>query len=91
MGEAARQQDPAVVDMVGYLRETLQEIDETIAELQGRRHGLAVKLAVIEAAGDPAVIEAAADYKDRAAADRPYENAVRSEDLVAEAHRRYGR
>ncbi len=52
MAEPARQDH--VVEMVQYLRDTIAEIDDALVDLQRRRTGLAVRLAAIEASGDPA-------------------------------------
>lgn len=87
MGEPARQDQ--VVEMVHYLRDTITEIDDAVRELQARRTGLAVRLAAMEASGDPAVVAAAADYAARVTENRPYEDAEDAESLIVEAHRRY--
>lgn len=79
-----------VVDMVDYLSETIAEIDAMIHDLEVKRHGFAVRLAVLRASSDPAVAEAAADYEARVAEGRPYESAEPAQDLIAEAHRRFG-
>jgi hypothetical protein len=75
--------------MAQFLRETIAEIDEGIAEMQSRRNQLAVRLAAIDAATDPAVLEAAADYEARTAEKRPYEGAEDANSLITEAHRHY--
>ena len=87
MAESARQDQ--VVEMVHYIRETIAEIDDAVRELQARRTGLAVRLAAMEASGDPAVLDVAADYGARVAETRPYEGAEDVESLIVEAHRRY--
>lgn len=89
MAEPMHRGETAVVDMVDYLRETLRELDEAIADLSVRRQGLAVKLAVLEASTDPKVQEAAADYDARVAENRPYEDAADAGMLLSEAHRRH--
>ncbi len=87
MSESARQDH--VVEMVQYLRDTIAEIDDALRDLQVRRTGLAIRLAAIEAAGDSAVVEAAADYAARVTENRPYEDAEAAESLLAEAYSRY--
>jgi hypothetical protein len=88
MGEP-RPQNEHVVDMVEYLRDTLAEIDAAIAELNERRLGIAVRLAVIASANDPLIQSAAEDYMARVAEQRPYEDATDANELIMEAHRRY--
>ncbi len=51
---------------------------------------MAVRVAAIEAADDPKIAIAAADYEARVADSRPYEGAEDAERLLAEAHRRFG-
>lgn len=75
--------------MVDFLRESLQEMDETITEMRARRQTFAMRLAAIEASTNPAVQAAAADYEARVRDERPYENAEPASDLLSEAHRRY--
>ena len=53
-----------------------------LLDMNRRRNGLAVRLAVIEAASDKAVLDAAEDYATRVAADRPYESAEPAEELL---------
>ena len=89
MGEAARRQDDHVVDMVEYLRDTLAEIDATIADLERRRTGIAVRLAVIAASNDPGIESAVADYSTRVEENRPYESAEDANKLIMEAHARF--
>lgn len=86
MPDAARQDQ--IVDMVTYLRDTIEEIDHAVAELQRRRTGLAVRLAAIQAATDPTLQAAADDYSQRITENRPYENAQPAEEIITEAHRR---
>lgn len=94
MAEAAR--DDSVRDIADYLRETIAEIDESIAaarshlaDLERRRAGLAVRLAVIDAATSPEVESAIEEYEQRVAENRPYENAEDATELLSEAHRRF--
>lgn len=87
MAEPARQDQ--VVEMVQYLRDTIAQIDDALHDLQVRRTGLAIRLAAIEASGDPAVAEAAADYAVRVTENRPYEDAEDAESILAEACSRY--
>jgi chorismate mutase len=78
-----------VVDMVEYLRETIAQMDAAINPYLASRQELALRLAALEAASDPAILAAAEDYADRVEADRPYEEAEDAEELLSEAHRRY--
>ena len=78
-----------VVDMVTYLEETLAQMDAWMATWRTEREQLAMRLAAMRAASDPAVGEAAADYRRRLAENRPYETAEDAETLLAEAHRRF--
>ncbi len=78
-----------VVDMVEYLRETIAQMDAAINPYLARRHDLALRLAALEVATDPAILAAAEDYEDRVEANRPYEAAEDAEELLSEAHRRY--
>jgi chorismate mutase len=87
VAEPVRRSD--VVDIADYLEETIRDIDEALAELAGRRAQLAFKLAVLRAASDPDVDDAAADLERRIAEGQPYENARPAEDVITEAHRRY--
>jgi len=87
MAEPARSDQ--VIEMVQYLRDTIAEIDDALRDLQARRTGLAVRLAAIEASGDPAVTEAAADYGVRVTENRPYEDAEDADRLLGEAYSRY--
>ena len=82
MPEAAKRSDAEVVEMVDYLRETLREMDEGIAEMTQRRKGIAIRLAVIEASTAPGVQAAIAD-------DQTFEGRD-AEAILSEAHRRYG-
>ncbi len=75
--------------MVAYMRELISEIDEAIAPWLAKRQEIAARLAAMEAATDPAVLEVAADYEERLAEDRPYEDAEDAETLLSEAHKRY--
>ena len=54
------------------------------------RREIALRLAVLRAAQDPAVVAAAADFDERVAENRPYENARPAEDVIREAHARDG-
>jgi hypothetical protein len=87
MADPARR-DNEVVGMVEYLRDTIAEFDETIAEMQARRTELASRLAVIEAATDPDLVAAAKDYADRVEAGRPYEDAMSADDMIRAARQR---
>ncbi len=78
-----------VVDMVTYLRDFIARIDEAVTPWLARREELAVRLAAIEAAGNPAVLQAASEYQDRVETNRPYEYAEDAEALLSEAHARY--
>lgn len=78
-----------VIDMVDYLRETLTKLDAASVWLEAQRHEFAVRLAAMEAATNPAVLEASDDFEYRAAQDRPYETAEPAVELLSEAHRRY--
>lgn len=85
---AAQPQD--VVNMVDYLRETIEEIDSMIAGMQTKRTALAIRLAAIEASEDASLAEAAQDYGRRVEAGDPYEEAEPAEDLIRDAHARFG-
>jgi len=87
VAEADRQPDTKVVEMVDYLRDTLREMDEGIAEMSERRHGIAVRLAVLEAAVTPAVQDAELDFEIRRGA--PYKGEDAGQ-LLSEAHKRFG-
>ncbi len=78
-----------VVDMVDYLRDVIGKIDEAVGGWTTKRQELAVRLAAMEAATDPAVLEVASDYEARLVADRPYNDAEDAESLLSEAHRRF--
>lgn len=78
-----------VVDMVHYLRDLIDEIDQAVGGWTTKRQEFAVRLAAMEAATDPAVLEAVSDYEARVAEGRPYEDAEDAESLLAEAHRRF--
>lgn len=80
---------PVVADMAQYLRDTLAETDKHISEMQAGRNQMAVRLAGLDAASDPAVLAAAADYEARAASGRPYEGAEDAGSLVSEAYSRF--
>lgn len=87
MGEPAEQAE--VVDFADYLRQTIAEIDEVVTSWAARRTQLAVRLAAIEAAEDPEVAAAAADYEARMVEGRAYEDAEDAERVLSEAGRRY--
>lgn len=78
-----------VINMVAYLRETIAEFDQAIADLQAKRAGLAVRLAVIESASDAEVLAAAVDYEARVKAGHPYEGAQDANAFISEAHQRF--
>jgi phage shock protein A len=82
MADAAKSNDAEVVEMVDYLRETLREMDEGIAEMTQRRKGIAIRLAVIEASTAPAV--QAVESSD------PSFDGRDAEAVLSEAHRRFG-
>lgn len=86
MESAAKQ---PVVEMVSYIRETIAQIDRAIAELQSSRVRLVGRLAVLEAASDPYVLQAAADYESRVESKRPYEDAEDANSLILEAQGRF--
>ena len=86
-GEPAQQLDD-VIDMVKYLEETIAQIDSAVNDWQAQRESLALRLAAMKAARDPAVLAAAAEYELRVAENRPYEDAQDAGDLISEAHRR---
>lgn len=79
-----------IIDMVQYLRDTIAEVDSSIREFQARREGLAERLAVLEAATDPEILGAVADYEERIAGNRPYEGAEPAEAVLSEALRKFG-
>lgn len=87
MAEPMRQE---VVSLAGYLRSTIRRIDEMMGTWQAQRDELSLRLALIEGPDDPAVAAAAADYESRVEEGRPYEEAVAAEELIKEAHRRFG-
>lgn len=92
MGMPAEQHD-SVVSIVDYLEETLRKMDEFVSDIQAwaeARQEIAERLAVMRAASDPAVAAAAEDYDQRLAEGRPYENARPAEDVIRDAHARYG-
>jgi chorismate mutase len=74
-----------VVELAQYLRETIAEMDESIAEMVSRRNHLAVRLAVIDAATDEVVLRAVEDYEQRAASGSGYPEAEPVEQLLAAA------
>ena len=76
-------------EMVEYLRATLADIDRAISDLQARRNGVARRLAALEAAADPAVLAAAADYDERLSTNTPYEDAEDAAALLDDARRRF--
>jgi hypothetical protein len=78
-----------VVDLVQYLRETIAQMDAAINPYLAKRQEVALRLAALEAASDGTVLEAAADYQDRVAANRPYETAEDAETLLSDAYNRY--
>ncbi len=78
-----------VVDMVQYIRETIAQLDAAINPYLAKRQELALRLAALEAASDPAVVEAAEDYQERVRTDQPYEDAEDAAAMLSEAHRRY--
>ncbi len=90
MARAAEQPNGDVVDFVEYLRQTIADVDEAMVAWSERRREMAVRVAAIEAADDPKLADAAADYQARVADSRPYEGAEDAERLLAEAHRRFG-
>ncbi|MGO9912255.1 MAG: hypothetical protein ACLPQS_13985 [Acidimicrobiales bacterium] len=75
-----------IIEMRAYLRETLAEIDGMIKRLSENRHDVALRLAAIEAAEDPAVKAAVQDHERRSG--EPYEDAQDANQLLGEAHRR---
>lgn len=85
--EAARNE--AVIDMAAYLRDTIAQIDATIADMHRRRTDMAVRLAVIDAATDKAVLAAGDDYERRVTEHRPYEDAVDIDRFIDEASPHY--
>ena len=89
MTEPARQDD-VVLDMANYLEETIAEMDDAFAHWQAKRQELGIRLAVIRAAADPAVLSVVEDYQARVAEGRPYEGAEDFTHVLTEAHRRYG-
>lgn len=91
LGQAASEEasDAEIVEMATYLRETISEMDEGIAEMRQRRMGLALRLAVIESSSDEATLAAAADYEARVSAGTPYEDALDAEEALTEAWKRY--
>ena len=92
MGMPAEQHD-SVVSIVGDLEEALRKMDEFVSDIQAwaeARQEIAMRLAVMRAASDPAVAQAAADYEQRIDEGRPYENARAAEDVIRDAHARYG-
>jgi hypothetical protein len=84
--EAAHSDD--VVEITQYLRETIRDIDETMAMFSERRARLAGRLAILEAAADRDVAAAAADYERRLADRQPYEGRD-ADEVITEAHRRF--
>lgn len=86
MGEPVNDQ---IVSVVDYLRETIGDIDATVQGLQSERTTLAVRLAALEAATDPDVLEAAEDFASRTEDGRRYEGAEDANDLIREAHARF--
>jgi hypothetical protein len=91
MSQPAERRDDVtqVVDMVEYLRDFIARIDEAVTPWLAKRQELALRLTAIEAANDPVVVQAAADYQGRVEANRPYEYAEDAEELLSEAHRHY--
>lgn len=77
----------SVVSMAQYLRDTLAELDGSIRDMQAQRHRLAVRLAVIEAAEDPAVKRAVEEYSTRSG--EPYPDAESAGTLISDAHRHF--
>jgi hypothetical protein len=89
MAEEAAARQEQVVDMIDFLRDTIAEIDDSIKDQQRRRNGLAVRLAALQAAGDPSVRVAADDYAARVEADEPYEDAEDAKELLGRAYKRF--
>lgn len=87
--EAAAAGAADVVTLVDHVRGLIADYDRAIAEMHVNRQGLLLKLAALEAAADPAVLDAAADYDERIAEGRGYEDARDAGDVIAEAHRRF--
>lgn len=79
-----------VVEIRSYLRETIAKIDEVTKYLAAEREDFAMRLAALEAAEDPAVLEVATDFEARSEAGRSYEGAEDAETLLSDAHRRFG-
>ncbi len=90
MGAAPESGGNEVVEFADYLRATVDRIDEAAAELLARRRELALRLDTIEAATSARVTNAALDYESRVTDGRPYESAENAEDVLTEAHARYG-
>lgn len=84
-------QQNEVVEVADYLRETLAEMDEAIVDTRRRRHELAVRLAVLDAAGDPELQRVADEVQERIDAGDTFPDARPAQDVLAEAHRRYVR
>jgi hypothetical protein len=90
---AMPEQHETVVSIVDYLEATLRKMDEFVSEIQAwaeARQEIALRLAVLRAAADPAVHDAASDYEQRVAEGRPYEAARPADDVIRDAHARYG-
>lgn len=93
MGEPVRraEDEAEVVSLSTYIGETITEIDEVMAYLGRKRAGLAERKAAIDAAESLAVMDAAADYRQRVEENRPYEGAEDAGTLLSEAFSRFVR
>lgn len=89
MGEPALQDDAQVFDMAEYLRQTIHEMDQAKLDIDTQRNRLAFRLAVIEAATDPATTEAIEDYERRVASGEGYPDAKDAEKLLGELYAQF--
>lgn len=88
MPATARKPDSPVVAVSDYLRDTIDDMDDGIAEMTARRNGIAKRLAIIEASDSSPVKRAVADYETRVKDGRPYEDAQPADEVLSEAWKR---
>jgi uncharacterized membrane protein YccC len=74
-----------VVSVEEYLSAALEEIDEALRGVIRLRDQAAARIHALRMADDEGVRAAMADYRRRAAEQRPYEDAMSVEELVAKA------
>jgi hypothetical protein len=81
----------SVVEVSEYLRETLHELDDAITDMQQRRHALAFRQAVLDAANDPELQRVADEVQQLLDRGERLPDVRTASDVLAEAHRRFVR